>query len=223
MYFYFFVIVLISVVVLVVVVYPELWLARKQRNWKFVGIVVVVLYLVGCADGVHDAAKLHTRNAISESRLLYFPLLAPGDYHYLYPDIRIKKIINDLHKQKFLPQVDNRPFSPREKVHFSKVIQQDTIFLTPDNVIESGDVLAFPANEYDQLPATCSWNSGDGWVDEQSQALETRLSDGKYWVLFISESGEDTSADIKEIRIEFSEPVDDKRIADLSLPTIWSR
>lgn len=219
-YFYFFVVVLIAVIVLCAIVWPGDSFKRKKKSWKF---VILVLYLVGCADGIHDATKIYRRNVATQEKLQLQPVLIDSDYQDLFPYPRIKTIVNDLHEQGMLDLVDTRALQQKADIRFSSHMKENELYFTPDRPIMPGEVVAFSEQTYKQRAAKCYWNFGSDWKTKQVQELQLRPVDGSYWVLFINRNLPRHGKKVTAIKLHFQEGITAKEALGLPAPTVWSR
>lgn len=222
-YFYFFVLILISVIVLAVISYPKTSLSKRKAPWNFLSTVAVILYIVGCADGIHDAAKSQKRILSCQEHLEFFPVLVENDFHYLFPHKRIKNILESLHAIGVIDEIDTRPFVQKTDVHFSKMIRDGELYFVPDRELISGELAALPVESYADLTGVCYWDSGDGWKDEQSQHLRQRAIDGNFWVIFLNKEVLGFDKPVKMMKIKFQQEMGRTQIQGLAEPTVWAR
>ena len=223
-YFSFFILVMISAIVLTVIAYPESPLKNKKINWKIAGTILAILYIVGSVEGIRHAAEIQKRVLWSRERLQFQPILVQSDYRWLFPAKRIKNTISRLNVSNMLEDVDARPFTINREVHFRKQIESQGVhYYIPDRALSPNEVITFPASGFSNFPARCYWTADSKWHEEQSQVLQLRLVNGKYWIIFRNQDIPGFSKPIEKIKLIFSGDLDSQDVSNLPHPTVWQR
>lgn len=222
-YFSFFVLVLAAVIVLIAAALPHSPLKDRKINWKIVGAIGAVLYIVGAVDGIQIASLTRQRVLWSLERLRFQPILVQNDYRWLFPFDRFPITLSDLSARHMLDDVDTRPFTAARQVHFSKQTGDREILYIPERPLSPDEVMTFPASPFANLPARCYWTADSTWNEEQSQELQMRLVSGSYWIIFRNQKIPGFNTSIRKIRLVFSGDVSRQVIANLPQPAVWGR
>jgi hypothetical protein len=222
-YFSFFVLVLAAVIVLIAVALPHSPLKDRKINWRIVGTICAVLYIVGAVDGIRIASSTQQKIFWSRERLRFQPILVQNDYQWLFPLTRFPATLSDLSARHMLDDVDTRPFTAARPVHFSEQTGDREIIYIPERPLSPDEVITFPASPYANLPARCYWTADSTWNDEQSQELQMRLVNGSYWIIFKNRKIPGFNTSIRKIRLVFSGDGSRQDIANLPGPVVRGR
>jgi hypothetical protein len=223
-YFSFFILVMIAVIVLTAIAYPKSPLKNRKINWKIAGTVLAIFYIVGSVEGIRHAAKTQKRVSWSRERLQFQPILVQNDYRWLFPANRIINTISKLHTSNMLEDADARPFTINREVHFRKQMESQGVhYYIPDRTLSPNEVITFPVSAFANLPARCYWTADSQWHEEQSQVLQLRPVNGKYWIIFRNREIPGFSEPIKKIKLIISGDLGSQDISNLPHPTVWQR
>ena len=123
-----------------------------------------------------------------------------------------------------LEDADARPFTINREVHFRKQMESQGVhYYIPDRTLSPNEVITFPVSAFANLPARCYWTADSQWHEEQSQVLQLRPVNGKYWIIFRNREIPGFSKPIKKIKLIISGDLGSQDISNLPHPTVWQR